>query len=810
LNPLDLEERKAFLLLEGRDIELILRLRPALVAARGQFIDRFYEHLASFPATRALLNDAATVERLKAAQGRYFDRLLAGDFGLEYAADRWAIGRAHHRVGLEPKWFFGTYSLYLRMMLPEIGRAVEGNWDQACAALEALFKAIFLDVGIALDAYSAEDKKHILALKRFSERIVASVPAWLLVADQDLKVIAANSAVLDACGVNGETLVGRPVMEMLCTPALAPALREVLDTGEARNGLMMSVGCPDTKARRPARIAISRIARDEGDDGHEQLLVVVEDLTQEELLAARARASERQFQEVIESATDGIVLMGKDGLITAFNKAAERMFGWHRHEVIGKPVSVLMPPQYREAHEHGLRRYISTGKPSILGSVRQIEGLRRDGSQFPIECTISAYHLDGDVVFTGVLRDITERKHLAAQLMQMDRMITVGTLAAGVGHEINNPLTYVMANLEVLARELPDVIGQLRQPAAPGPGGSEVGSALRPDLHQRLLEMQQIIDEARLGAERIRSVVRDLKSFSRAEEEQLEPVTLQRVAESAINMAWNEIRHRARLVKDFGPVAPVLGNESRLGQVILNLLVNAAHAIPEGNAENHEIRVRTLAEGNRVCLEVRDSGTGISPENLERIFNPFFTTKPIGQGTGLGLSICQNIVKALGGELTVESKLGKGSVFRVVLPSHEPVAAIGPAPASRPRPAERRGRILIVDDEVLVATALHRVLATEHDTVVANSGTKALELLRAGEAFDLIFCDLMMPELTGMDLHGEILSAFPEQAARMIFLSGGAFTPRAREFLDRVPNQRLEKPFDGQNVRALVRNLLRV
>jgi CheY-like chemotaxis protein len=368
----------------------------------------------------------------------------------------------------------------------------------------------------------------------------------------------------------------------------------------------------------------------------------------------------------------------------------------------------------------------------------------------------------------------------------------VGTLAAGVAHEINNPLAAIVANLELMARDLSAVAGRL-------------------DLTDRLHEVFDELSDARESADRLRHIVRDLKIFSRAtDEEHRGAVDVQRVLESSLRMAWNEIRHRARLIKEYSEVPAVEANESRLGQVFLNLIINAAQAIREGDAEHNQIRVITRQDSRgRIVTEIRDSGTGIAPENLTRIFDAFFTTKPVGIGTGLGLSICHRIVSGLGGTLEVESELGKGSCFRVVLPPATNTAPQRPRP-SLPIPVRtRRGRVLVVDDEPMIATAIGRTLSFEHEVVVSSDAADALERILSGERFDVVLCDLMMPQMTGMDLHAALTENAPDQAERMVFLSGGAFTTAARAFLDEVPNERLEKPFDTRQLSALVNERIR-
>lgn len=386
-----------------------------------------------------------------------------------------------------------------------------------------------------------------------------------------------------------------------------------------------------------------------------------------------------------------------------------------------------------------------------------------------------------------------ERRRMQEQLLISDRMASVGTLAAGVAHEINNPLSAIIANLDLISRDVSVLASELRQTDRFG----------------------QILDElrdARESADRLRHIVRDIKIFSRgADEEHHGPVDVRRVLESSLRMAYNEIRHRARLVKDYSNVAMVEANEARLGQVFLNLIINAAQAIHEGDAEHNTIRVVTRpGPQGTVAVEVHDTGAGIPPENLARIFDAFFTTKPVGVGTGLGLSICHRIVTSLGGELEVESEVGKGSVFRVLLPrarAESPRRTKPVAPGQTP--ASRRGRVLVVDDEPLISSAIGRSLALEHEVVLAAAASEALERVMAGDRFDVILCDLMMPQMTGMDLYSALSTHAPEQAARMVFLSGGAFTPAAHSFLAEVPNQRLEKPFDTRQLLALVNDRVR-
>ncbi|WP_224240500.1 ATP-binding protein [Hyalangium gracile] len=439
----------------------------------------------------------------------------------------------------------------------------------------------------------------------------------------------------------------------------------------------------------------------------------------------------------------------------------------------------LVHPDDRERVAEGFRRAVHGGK-SLWSDEYRLRRANGTYARVLDRGSILRNAAGAPIRILGTVMDMSEREEMRARLAQADRMASVGTLAAGVAHEINNPLAYVVANLDYARQELE---------AVTLPEGSELHRALR---------------EAREGADRVRLIVRDLKTFSRPDDARMERVDVRMAIDSAVTLAWNEIRHRARLVKAYQPVPKVWANEARLGQVFLNLLINAAHAIPEGAADRNEIRVSTrVDEQGRVVAEVRDTGSGIPEEIRARVFEPFFTTKPMGEGTGLGLSICHGIITSLGGELRFDSEVGQGTTFRVVL---TPKAVEGEVtPVTRAvEVGKRRGRILAVDDEQLVLNALKRTLGSEHDVTVFTRPQAALAWLEQGQPCDLILCDLMMPEMTGMDFHAELSRRMPERAAHVIFVTGGAFTPGAREFLSRITNVRVEKPFDAKALRQLV------
>jgi CheY-like chemotaxis protein len=267
-------------------------------------------------------------------------------------------------------------------------------------------------------------------------------------------------------------------------------------------------------------------------------------------------------------------------------------------------------------------------------------------------------------------------------------------------------------------------------------------------------------------------------------------------------MGWNQVRQRATVVKHYAGVPAVLAAESRLGQVFLNLIVNAAQAIPEGQVENNEIRLVTrLDDQGRVVIDIHDTGSGIAPHVMRQLFTPFVTTKPSGIGTGLGLSICQRLVNAMGGSIWADSAPGTGTVFHVALrPAEEAAVAPRAAAATELTPLDG-ARVLVIDDEDMIRAILRRVLKAHQVTVLSNA-KDALTEIAAGARFDAILCDLMMPAMTGIEFHQLLSQRYPDQAAALMFLTGGAFSKETAAFLDSVPNRQLTKPFDVVKLRA--------
>lgn len=376
---------------------------------------------------------------------------------------------------------------------------------------------------------------------------------------------------------------------------------------------------------------------------------------------------------------------------------------------------------------------------------------------------------------------------MQGNLNRLEHLASIGRLAAGTAHEINNPLSYVIGNVELILTDLK------KSPS---------------DWTQSIEAAEDVLK----GAQNIQQVVKDLNTFTK-DDERFIAVEIDTVLEETLKIAMNEIRHRALVHKEFEELPFVLGSMTRLGQVFLNLLLNAAHAIPPGDASKHAIRIRTFRHSrNRIGVEIHDSGKGIEIENLMRIRKPFFTTKAEGEGSGLGLSVTENILQALGGELLIQSTVGVGTKVTVLLPIATPENVETPVfspPRERAPVSQSENtplKILIIDDDPLVARVLNRAL-NAHRVSVCIDGQKAKQILDSKVDYDLILCDLMMPNTTGMDVHQHVQNTCPHLLSTMVFISGGTFTQRARDFIASDEIKVLSKPIQMQNLMNLVKQV---
>ena len=592
----------------------------------------------------------------------------------------------------------------------------------------------------------------------------------ILLCDVTGRVLEANDRVLDLYGVTRDRLLAEGLAAIVAPEpqaALSATIARALRSG---HDAFTSAHVDADGRPFPIEIASHRLEL----DGQPFVLAFVRSLKARAEADRALRESEERYRRVVQNVPVVQFAIDRDGTFTLSEGQGLAALGLKPGEVVGRNVREV----YAAVPEI-LRDFDLALAGESFRKVNSVGSITFETAWAPLRAESGAI-----VGVTGIAVDVTERmrareerQRSEARLAVAERLAATGRLAAGVAHEVNNPLSYVVANLETAVARL-ESLGT----------DPEALAALR---------------DAQTGAERVQAIVRDLRVFSRGGDE-AGACDAAAVARSALTLAANELRHRAMVTTEFRPASPVAMPERRLAQVLVNLLVNAAQSIPEGHAQANEVRVSVRPRDAGVVVEVSDTGAGMTPQIQALIFEPFFSTKAIGEGMGLGLALCHAMVTDAGGTIEVESAPGKGSTFRLVLPAASAVVVAAEAPpVAHAEPVTRRLRVLAVDDEPLVTRALVRVLAG-HDVAVANGGRAALERFAAGERFDVILCDLMMPDLTGMEVHTRLASEQPEQAARMIFLTGGAFTEAARGFLERTRAPTIEKPFSPEALRDAV------
>ena len=525
------------------------------------------------------------------------------------------------------------------------------------------------------------------------------------------------------------------------------------------------------------------------------LRTAIEVALQKRELERQLSERERWFATTLKSIGDAVIATDVEQRITFMNVVAERITGWTSSDAVGRQLGEVMclvdqdtGAPLRSPLENAFEDGFAVEVSLALLSPKQGEQRSIADSAAPI-VDDAGVTLGGVVVF----RDVTQQRRLEERVARSERLAAIGKLSAGLAHEINNPLTYVLSNVIFAIDDLRELKDELHA----------VSGRMSNALAQRVEDITDALGDAREGSERVQRIVQDLRKFGRSDKAEPTVLELSEVLESAIRMTENIVRHHAQVRRHFGTTPFIEAAESQLGQVFINLLVNAAQAMGDGGADGKEIVVATHTDAaGRAVAEVRDSGPGIPPDILLRIFDPFFTTKDVGEGSGLGLSIAHSTVSSLGGEISVESRVGEGTTFRVTLPPakyRDSKTTLGELPAS-----VRRGRVLVIDDEPAIGRIVSRVLQKEHDVLVLTDAREALTHIATGEVFDVVFCDLMMPELTGIDFFELLQETNPELARRVVFVTGGAFTPRTTEFLDHTSNATLSKPFEVEALKRIV------
>ena len=512
---------------------------------------------------------------------------------------------------------------------------------------------------------------------------------------------------------------------------------------------------------------------------------------------AQLRQSREQYRKVVETATDAIITIDRDSRILFANAATGRIFGYTADELLGQPLTMLMPPEQRERHMAGIARYLASGRRSIDWQGTALTGRHKDGREIPLEVSFGELVETGRHEFTGILRDISEKRAseeamraLEEQYRQSHKMEAIGELAGGIAHDFNNLLLVVQGNTEMVLDEL---------------GGD---STLRPQLEQ-----------VQAAAQRAAALTRQLLAFSRRQILEPRVVDLSASIVAVEPMLKRLIGEHVMVAIRVGDaVGPVLADPGQVEQVIVNLAINARDAMPQGGVLTIELteealdagraRRADLPPGRYVCLAVSDTGVGMDAATAERIFEPFFTTKPMGRGTGLGLSTVHGIVKQSGGGILLSTAPGQGSTFHVYLPRVDSVPAAPVFVEPRPLPGPRSATILVVEDEADVGRLTRRILErARYRVLLAATPSEAIQIAADEADIQLLLSDVVLPEMSGRVLATRLLSSHPH--LEVLFMSGYTDEALSKHGVLDPGVALIEKPFSAAALLVRVDEMLR-
>ena len=607
---------------------------------------------------------------------------------------------------------------------------------------------------------AASLKRPRIDLLQAAADIVSALPDAVVVTGLDRRVLAVNQAAADLFGWQAADLVGQPISDQVAAVERAHVAEQEdrVFAGEPQR-YETKVLNHETGEERDVAVSSGPFRVDNELIG---TVATLRDITEPKRAQDTLSRSEARYRNLVESASDAIVTLDANGRFTTVNHAAEIISGYRREELVGQWFAPMLS-------DDELPKALAHFQKALAGETGLFETqfYRKDGEGRTISVTYSTPQRDEEVLC--LIRDVTDQKMLQEQLIQSEKMSAIGQLVSGVAHELNNPLAGISAFAQLLLAE----------------------KRFPPD--QRTAA-ETIYSEAR----RASRIVQNLLTFARQHKAEKGPAAINQVLDDTLELRGYELRVRGIDVRrEYDEALPdTMGDAHQLQQVFLNLITNAEQAMERAEGRHHRLTVRTRRSGDAIRIEIEDTGSGVPANLLERIFNPFFTTKPTGHGTGLGLSISLGIVREHEGRIWAENAPQGGARFVVELPVIAPRVS-GEFPAAlAAHPVGDSLHILVVDDEASVRVALQRYLAARgHDVETTASGQDALGLLRAGE-YDAVIVDMRMPDLSGEQLFEELRSADREHAERVIFTTGDLVSEQMRRFLDGSGRPCVPKPFE--------------
>ncbi len=636
-----------------------------------------------------------------------------------------------------------------------------------------------------------DDARNEIRLRTLVETVVDGV----ILIDSQGVVFMFNPACERLFGYSADEVIGQNVKLLMPSPFHGEHdqyLRNHRETGERK---IIGIGREVVGRRKDGTTFPMDLSVGEAKQEGETIFVgIIHDLTERKHSERVLLESASRLQAVVETAVDGVILIDASGAVQMFNPACERLFGYAAGEVIGKNVKLLMPPPFHEEHDQYLKNYRETGERKIIGIGREVVGRRKDGSTFPMDLSVGEARQEGAPIFVGIIHDLTERKRTGEQLVQAQKMETVGQLSGGIAHDFNNLLTVIIGNSDILSEKL----------------------KARPDLKQYC---DSVVNAGMRGAE----LTRRLLAFSRRQE--LEPAVIDcnQLIEGMKVLLRRTLREdieirtvlREKLILAYADPA-------QLESAILNLALNAQDAMPNGGTltlitenalldERYQDGHPEVAPGGYVSINVTDDGTGMTPEVKERVFEPFFTTKDVGKGSGLGLSMVYGFTKQSNGHVAIYSEPGLGTTVRLYLPAAKTAQSQmaeeqEPVLEQIPRGAET---VLVIEDDSFVrGYAVGTLESLGYRVIVASDGREGLDKLsQYGDEIDVLFSDIVMPGgLGGWELAERAQEQRP--GLKVLLTSGYPLETMTANFRPNIKSSILHKPYRKADLARRLREML--